>query len=51
MKHEANTTMVEQLDQVPTTYIIDKFDNFTAKKLFQPKLKRGMSLNEKKFII
>ena len=37
--------MVEQLDQVPTTCIIDKFANFTAKKILQLKLKLGMSIN------
>ena len=36
--------MVEQLDQVPTTGIIDKFANFTAKKILQLKLKLGMSI-------
>ena len=38
--------MIEQLDQVPTTGIIDKFANFTVKKLLQLKLKLGMGLNE-----
>ena len=38
--------MIEQLDQVQTTGIIDKFANFTAKKLLQLKLKLGMGLNE-----
>ena len=38
--------MIEQLDQVPTTGIIDKFANFNAKKLLQLKLKLGMGLNE-----
>ena len=46
MKHEADKTMIEQLDQIPTTGIIDKFANFTAKKLLQLKLKLGMGLNE-----
>ena len=46
MKYEADKTMIEQLDQVPTTGIIDKFANFTAKKLLQLKLKLGMGLNE-----
>ena len=46
MKHEADKTMIEQLYQVPTTGIIDKFANFTAKKLLQLKLKSGMGLNE-----
>ena len=32
MKHEADKTMIEQLDQVPTTGIIDKFANFTVNK-------------------
>ena len=40
--------MVEQLDQVPTTGIIDKFANFTAKKILQLKLKLGMSINIKR---
>ena len=30
--------MIEQLDKVPTTGIIYKFANFTAKKLLQLKL-------------
>ena len=38
--------MIEQLDQVPTNSIIDKFANFIAKKLLQLKLKLGMGLNE-----
>ena len=42
--------MIEQLDQVPTTGIIDKFADFTAKKLLQLKLKLGMGLNEKTII-
>ena len=46
MKHEADKKMIEQLDQVPTNSIIDKFANFTAKKLLQLKLKLGMGLNE-----
>ena len=46
MKHEADKTMIEQLDQVLTNSIIDKFANFTAKKLLQLKLKLGMGLNE-----
>ena len=46
MKHEADKKMIEQLDQIPTTGIIDKFANFTAKKLLQLKLKLGMGLNE-----
>ena len=33
MKHEADKKMIEQLDQVPTLKIIDKFANFTAKRL------------------
>ena len=37
--------MIEKLDQVPTTGIIDKFANFTAKKLLQLKLKFGISIN------
>ena len=46
MKHEADKKMIEQLDQVATNGIIDKFANFTAKKLLQLKLKLGMELNE-----
>ena len=46
MKHEADKTIIEQLDQVPTTGIINKFANFTAKKLLQLKLKLGMGLNK-----
>ena len=42
MKHEAYQTMIELLDQVPTTKIIDKFANFFAKKLLQLKLKLGI---------
>ena len=38
--------MIEQLDQVPTNSIIDKFANFTGKKLLQLKLKLGMGLND-----
>ena len=38
--------MIEQLDQVETTGIIDKFAYFTAKKVLQLKLKLGMGLNE-----
>ena len=38
--------MIDQLDQGPTTGIVDKFANFTAKKLLQLKLKLGMGLNE-----
>ena len=45
IKHEADKKMIEQLDQVQTTGIIDKFANFTAKKLLQFKLKLGMGLN------
>ena len=37
--------MIEKLDQVPTTGIIDKFANFNAKKLLQLKLKFGMLFN------
>ena len=33
LKHDADKIMVEQLNQVPTTGIIDKFANFTAKKI------------------
>ena len=44
MKHEADKIMIEKLDQVPATGIIDNFANFTAKKLLQLKLKFGMSL-------
>ena len=33
MKHEADKKMIEQLDQVLTLKIIDKFANFTAKRL------------------
>ena len=39
MKHDADKTIIEQLDQVQTTGIIDKFANFTAMKLLQLKLK------------
>ena len=39
MKLEADKTMIEQLDQVQTTGIINKFANFTAKRLLQLKLK------------
>ena len=46
MKHEADKKVIEQLNQVPTTWIIDKFTNFTAKKLLQLKLKLRMGLNE-----
>ena len=35
MKNEADKTMIEQLNQVPTTGIIDKFANLTDKKLLQ----------------
>ena len=38
--------MIEQLDQIQTNSIIDKFANFTAKKLLQLKLKLGMGLIE-----
>ena len=44
LKHEADKSMIEKLDQVPTTGIIDKFANFSAKKLLQLKLKFGMSI-------
>ena len=44
-KHNTDRTMIEKLDQVSTTGIIDKFANFTAKKLLQLKLKFGMSIN------
>ena len=47
MKHESDKKMIEKLDQVPTIGIIDKFANFTAKKLLQLKLKLGMELNQK----
>ena len=46
MQHETDKTMIEQLDQVPTTSIIDKFSNLTAKKLLQLKLKLEIRLNE-----
>ena len=46
MKHEADKKMIEQLDKVQTTGIIDKFANFTAKKLLQLTLKLGMGLND-----
>ena len=46
MKHEADEKMIEQWDQVQTTGIIDRFANFTAKKLLQLKLKLGMELNK-----
>ena len=46
MKHKADKKIIEQLDQVTTNSIIDKFANFTAKKLLQLKLKLGMGLNE-----
>ena len=42
MKHEADKKMIEQLDQVSTTEIIDKFTNFIAKKLLHLKLKLEM---------
>ena len=45
LKHDADKIMVEQLDQVPTTGIIDKFANLTAKKILQLNLKLGMSIN------
>ena len=45
LKHDADQNMVKQLDQVQTTGIIDKFSNFTAKKILQLKLKLGMSIN------
>ena len=45
MKHEADKIMVKQLNQIPITGIIDKFANFTAKKILQLKLKFGMSIN------
>ena len=38
--------LIEQLYQVPTNSKIDKFANFTAKKLLQLKLKLVMGLNE-----
>ena len=38
--------MIEQLDQLPTPGIIDKFAIFTAKKLLQLKLTLGTGLNE-----
>ena len=44
MKHETDKTMIEQLDQVSTTGIIDKVANYTAKKLLQLKWKVGMGL-------
>ena len=47
MKHEADKKMIEQLDQVKTTGIIDKFANFIAKKLLQLKLKLRMGLKVK----
>ena len=37
--------MIKQLDQIPTTGIIDKFANLTAKKWLQLKLKLRMGLN------
>ena len=43
--HDADKIMVEQLNKIPTTGIIDKFANFTAKKILQLKLKLGMSIN------
>ena len=46
MNHEAYKKMIEQLDQVRTTGIIDKFANYTAKKLLQLKLKLKMGLNK-----
>ena len=36
--------MVEQLDHIPTSTIIDKFANFTSKKILQLKLKLGLSI-------
>ena len=39
--------MIEQLDQVQTTGIIDQFANFTAKTLLQLKLKLGMGLTDR----
>ena len=47
IKHESDRTMVEQLDQVQTIGIIDKFATFTAKKLLQLKMKLGMGLNKR----
>ena len=44
LKHDADKIMVEQLDRVKL-HIIDKFANFTAKKILQLKLKLGMSIN------
>ena len=38
LKHNAYKIMVEQLHQVPTTGIIGKFANITAKKILQLKL-------------
>ena len=38
--------MIEQLDKVQTTGIINKFANFTAKNLLPLKLKLGIRLNE-----
>ena len=39
LKHDVDTIMVELLDKIPTTGIIDKFANITAKKILQLKLK------------
>ena len=47
MKHKADKTVIGQLNQLQTTRIIDKFANFTDKKLLQLKLKFGMGLNGK----
>ena len=46
IKHEADKKMIEQLDQVPTTEILDKVANFSAKKVLQLNLKLGMTLNK-----
>ena len=33
LKHDVDSIMIEQLDQIPTTKIIDKLANFNAKKI------------------
>ena len=45
LKHDADKIMVEQLDQIQTTGIIDKFANFTAKKILKLKWKLEMAIN------
>ena len=45
LKHNANRNMIDKLNQISTTGILDKFAKFTAKKLLQFKLKFEMSIN------